>query len=216
MRLSGIFEGRPIAALVPCLTLLLWIGTAGAAVGQAPRSSPESGDGTIEEIEITGRKSLISLRTEIANSEIRMFDLFNQFNDVREFTISCETVMITGSRIPERECVPYYMKWARQENVSNFLFSDLTPKPATAPKAGASLDTRGVQQSEQELWFQAQPKHREFNTKFRELVSEHPELASAALDLQTKKQRLAELEERQKNQSLPGRFFSAFRGNKED
>ncbi len=42
------------------------------------------------------------------------------------------------------------------------------------------------------------------------------QLAAAAMDLQSKKQRLAELEERQKNQSLAGRFFSGLRGNKED
>ncbi|MES2604007.1 MAG: hypothetical protein V4603_03660 [Pseudomonadota bacterium] len=186
----------------------LWIGTVSAAQGQAPRSEP------IEQIDITGRSSLIALQTEINNAEIRMFNLFNELNDVRRFDISCESVMITGSRIAERECVPIYMKRARRTNVDNFLFSDM--KPPQNGTGARSVNTRGVQDTEQLLWFKNRPKTREFNVKFRELASQHPELASAALELQTKKQRLEELEARRRNESAVGQLFSGSDDKDED
>lgn len=219
MRSGGIFASRRVNSLVhcltSCLTLSLWIGTVSAAQGQAPANNLDSDGRPIEQIEITGRKTLIALQTEINNAEIRMFSLFNQLNDVREFDITCQAVMITGSRIAERECVPIFMKRARRNNVDKFLFSDINPPQpgAGTPSGAASIDTKGVQDSEQELWFRNRPKTREFNTRFRELAAEHPELAAAALDLETKKQRLEELEERQRNEGTVGRFLSG--GDKE-
>lgn len=222
MRLCGTFAGRSGVSLKSCLTLWLsigMVGVVGAAEGQTPRGDNQSQAEPIEEIEVRGQGSLISLRKDIVNAETQVYNLFNQFNDVREFNITCEEAMVTGSRIAERECVPVYMQRARRTNVSNFLFSDLTPPSVsgTGPGTGAkSLNARGVQETEQELWFHNQPKHREMNAKFLELSSQHPELAAAAQDLQTKRERLAELEASQREESALGRFFARIGGKGEE
>jgi hypothetical protein len=210
MRLSGIFQSRSRASLLSFFTLWLWSGIAGAAQGPAPQNEP------IEEIEITGRASRLALRADIVDTELRMFNLFNQLNDVPEFKINCEAVIVTTSRIADRECVPVYMKRMRHSNVQNFLFSDITPPAASdaiRAAGGKSMDIKGVQESEQQMWFRSNPKHREFNAKFRELAAQNPALASAALELQTKQQRLEELEQREREESALGRFFSRFGGN---
>ncbi|MES2604009.1 MAG: hypothetical protein V4603_03670 [Pseudomonadota bacterium] len=163
----------------------------------------------MEEIEITGRATRLQLHADIENAEIRMFGLFNQLNDVRQFDISCEAVIVTGSRIAERECVPLYMKRTRHANVQRFLFSDLTPNRGNKPSGGASMDLKGVQDSEEIMWFKNQPKTREFTAKFQALAAEHPDLAAAAQDLQSKRQRLEELEARRRNEGAVGRFLSS-------
>lgn len=219
MRLFGISGKTSDASLAGCLILGLWIGVAGAAEEQVPQRSPELQDEPIEEIAIVGRRALMALRAEIVDAEIRMFGLFNQFNDTREFDIKCETVMVTGSRIPDRECVPTYMKRARRTNAHNFLFSDVTPPNPSDPNrpiGSKSLNTKGVQTNEQELWLQNDPKHKAFNARFRELAAQHPELATAALDLHARRQRLETLEQRQRQEGAMGRFFSRFGGKDEE
>lgn len=210
MQLPGASTRRPGANLGTCLALLLWTSLAGAAVDPAPQGGSESLGNPVE-VEIIGQRSPLSLRLEIDAIEQRTFDLFNQFNDVREFDISCEKVIVTGSKIPERECTPRYMKRARSKNSQDFLLSDLNSIPGEP-----AVNTRGVPQTQQELWFQNQRKHEAFNARFRELAMQHPELAAATIELQVKRQRLRELEERQQGESALGRFFSGFGNRDED
>lgn len=70
------------------------------------------------------------------------------------------------------------------------------------------MDRRGVPEDAAQLWFQNNPKHRAFNAKFRELAAQHPELLTAAQELQAKKQALDALEERQREGGTLGRVFS--------
>lgn len=213
----GIFKGGHGTSQVACLTLWLWMGVVCSAQGQAPQEEPESRGEPIEEVEVTGQTSRLALRAEIVASETRMFDLFNQINDKRQFDMSCEAVIVTGSRIPLRECVPVYMKRERMSSAKNFLLFDLTPHiPGSKGGGGISLSTKGAPEAEQLLWFRNNHKHEEFNTNFRELATQHPELAAAALELQAKRQRLDELEERQRKEGALGRMFSRFGGTDGD
>jgi len=219
MQSSRIVMDRQLPRLVSCLALLFWVDTAIAA---DTRASPGGGLDSPEEIAITGRRNLISLNAEIIDAEARMFDLFNELNDKREFDIRCEEAIVTGSRIPERECVPVYMKRARMTAAQRFLFFDLTPpggenSSGPARNGGAiSMNTRGAPQlSEEQLWFHNNEKHTAFNARFRELAAQNPELASVALDLQAKRQLVEAYEARQRQESTLGRLFAAF-GGKDD
>ena len=198
--------------LASCTALLLSFGTAGAAETGTPRSAELE---TPEEIQVLGRRGRLMLRAEIVRIEARMFNLFNEFNDVRQFDIFCEEAIITGSRIPERRCAPRYMKQAYSDTVQKFLFSDLRgPKPDGA-NGGVSMNTVGAQgQTQEQLWLYNNPKHREFNDKFRELAAQHPELNATLLDWQAKQRVLEDLEAQQKDASALGRFFGKF-GSKE-
>lgn len=201
-----------IATLVSCLALLFWIDIAGAAEMHAPQKP--AGE-PAEEIEVLGRRGRLALRAEIVNVETRMFNLFNEFNDERQFDVFCDEGIVTGSRIPERKCAPRYMKRTSMTRAQEFLFSDLLgAKPDLNTSdwmPGVSMNTVGTPpQTEELLWFHNNAKHRAFNEKFRELATRHPELNAIALDWQAKQRRLADMEAQQKKESVLGRFFGKF------
>lgn len=216
---------RSIAILrrlsIVTLALLVPIGTAGAAETASPSSRSGSQE-PAEEIEVRGRRALIQLRAEIINLESRMYDLFNQLNDERQFDVICSEEIAKASRIPERECSPLYMRRARMMQAQRFVLFDLTPPnfdPARGPPRNGpskSINTRGAPMSEAELWFHNDDKHRAFNAKFRELAAQHPELHNITRDWQDKQLRLVELEEEQRKNSLLGRFFSKFSRKDDD
>lgn len=218
MSLSRTVIGKPVPHLVSCLALLSWIGAAGAADTRVLQSSAAE---PIEEIEVSGRR-LLALRVEIEGIENRMFDIFNELNDTPAFRIQCTEAIVTGSRIPERECVPRYIKQARLSEAQKFMFFDLVPpngeNSSGPPRNGGakSMNTRGAtQMTEEQLWFHNNDKHAAFNAKFRELAAQHPELMTTAMELQTKRQQLLDSEARQRKESAVGRFFSAF-GSKDE
>ncbi|HEY0962281.1 MAG TPA: hypothetical protein VGE69_07985 [Pseudomonadales bacterium] len=221
MRPIEIVRSLPIAMLGSCLALLVSIGPARAADSGSPRGSAENQREPVEEIEVTGRR-LLRLRAEIVGLEHRTFDMFNALNDTPEFKIHCTESIVTGSRIPERECVPVYMKRARMNEAQKFLFYDLVPPGGQnisgPPRNGGaiSMNTRGAPQlTEEQLWFHNNHKHVAFNAKFRELAAQHPDLANLALELQAKRQQLLVSEARQRKDSAIGRFFSGF-GSKDE
>jgi hypothetical protein len=217
MRSHEAFEVKLSTSQMCCLALWLWICMVGAVQAQPQQSDLQSGSDPIEEVEVTGQASRLALRVEIVAAETRMFDLFNQLNDMRQFNISCEAVMVTGSRIAERECVPAYMKRARMTSAQNFLLFDLTPHiPGSKMGGGKSLGTKGAPEAQQQLWFRNNHKHEAFNANFRELAAQHPQLASAALDLQAKRARLEELEASQRKEGTLGRIFGGFGGKTGD
>jgi hypothetical protein len=133
----------------------------------------------IEEIEVIGR-SASRLRMEIERIEEGMFALFNELNSTDDFDVACRNSVRlgTGSRIPIRECEPAYLTKARAANAYDFVSS------------GGAL----LQKSDAELMFENRAKTEQLNVEIRELALEHPELATAMLELDAKKQSLMERE----------------------
>lgn len=153
------------------------------------RTAPVSS--AIEEVEIIGERPLRFLIHEIELIEERMFDQFNELNDINEFRVVCRSVIITGSRIPGRECVPVYVDRARAESTREFLMFGTPQKP------------------DSQIWFENRHKQEAFNVKIRELAIEHPGLANSMLELNAKKQELEELQKRQRERTKGwlGRLF---------
>ena len=63
----------------------------------------------IEEIVVYGNKSLGQLRDQMHRAEIKVFDLFNSFNNDDEFNVHCRRVARIGTRIKNRVCKPNYV-----------------------------------------------------------------------------------------------------------
>ena len=63
----------------------------------------------IEEIVVFGTKSLGQFRDQMHRAEVKVFDLFNSFNDDDEFNIHCRRIAPTGTRIKKRVCKPNYV-----------------------------------------------------------------------------------------------------------
>ncbi len=152
----------------------------------------------IEEIEVTGQRPLRFLLRDIERAEEHMYGLFNQLNDNSDFRVVCRSVIVTGSKIPDRECVPAYIDRERSRNAQDFLQLGILQKP------------------DEQIWFENRHKQEAFNTKIRELALEHPELARSMLDLHAKRQELEALQARQRQESKGwlGRLFS--RGREDD
>lgn len=172
-----------------CLGTLICLGCASAGAAEAEASPAALSDSrAIEEIEVTGQRSLGTLRSEILRDEERMFKQFNALNSRSDFDVHCGHRQITGSRIPIWECVPVYMKRAMAQNAQDYLQFGLLPK------------------SEHELWWELRDRHAELDTELRALALQHPEFGQALLELHAKKQRLTDLEAEQRRGS--GGFLS--------
>lgn len=157
--------------------LLLGIGLIPLSVVAEAPSEPPARQPPIEEIEVIGERSLLQLRLEIKQAEVHMFDLFNALNSTDDFDVTCRNVTHTGTLIPTWECDAGYMRRARFQNVQDFLNFGIPPK------------------SEQELWWENRHKTEQLNAEMKAVAREHPELASAMIELHEKRQRLEELEQ---------------------
>ena len=63
----------------------------------------------IEEIVVYGSKTLGNLRDQMHRAEVKVFDLYNSFNDDDEYNIHCRRVAPIGTRIKKRVCKPNYV-----------------------------------------------------------------------------------------------------------
>jgi hypothetical protein len=202
-----------------CLALLLLIDASSAAEQASPQTSSTEAP---EEIAVMGRRSLVRLKADVISLEDRTYNLFNQLNESREFDIICSEEIVKASRIPLRSCVPLYMRRARWTETQHLLFFDLVPpggeNSSGPPRNGGAItmNTLGAPMSEDQLWFQNNPKHVAFNENFRALAAEHPELSALALEWQEKQHRLAEAEAERKKGSAVGRFFAKFGKDEQD
>ena len=70
----------------------------------------------IEEISITGRRTMSNVNRLIERAEDVQFDLFNDLVEDKEFQIMCQKITQTGTFISERDCEPRFMKTARKED----------------------------------------------------------------------------------------------------
>lgn len=68
----------------------------------------QDSDRTIEQIDITGERSLLSMRNTILRQEDSMYRLFNDLNSADKFDVFCKSTRPTGSYIPERSCEPVF------------------------------------------------------------------------------------------------------------
>jgi hypothetical protein len=141
-------------------------------------AQPQLQNPAIEEIQVTGQ-SASRLRTEIQRIEKGMFAMFNELNSTDDFDVNCRY-----------QCEPAYLAKARAANVFDVLTFE-----------GIEL------KDEADLLFENRVKTAQLNMEIRKLALEHPELATAMLDLEARKQSLVERERRvRKERGLLGLF----------
>lgn len=75
---------------------------------------------TIEEIEITGQRSLVGLRLAITVAEDGMYLLWNELNEDDLFDIYCVREARTGALIKQRRCEPGFVTEATSLNARDF------------------------------------------------------------------------------------------------
>ncbi|MCC6202930.1 MAG: hypothetical protein IT494_07980 [Gammaproteobacteria bacterium] len=110
MRTQRIFSGL---MLFLCATL-------GSAQPTAPTAAPAVAE-DIEEIVIVGQRTLSTLRRQMEDAELRVYDVFNGLNDDRRYDIHCQQVAPIGSNIKRRRCAPQFADDAERDEALAFL-----------------------------------------------------------------------------------------------
>ena len=78
----------------------------------------------IEEIQVTGERTLLTMRNEIIREEENLYRIFNELNSHDRFNIKCKTERRTWSYILARNCYPkFFTDLRRAEN--SFALSEL-------------------------------------------------------------------------------------------
>ncbi len=86
--------------------------------GSTPVSEPASESDTrqIEQINVIGERSLLTMRNEIIREEDTLYRMFNDLNSNDKFDIFCRKQSNTHSRIPKRSCEPQFLTNQRQQS----------------------------------------------------------------------------------------------------
>tara|TARA_B100001105_G_scaffold247257_1_gene231758 strand:- start:106 stop:639 length:534 start_codon:yes stop_codon:yes gene_type:complete len=101
--------------LAPCNAAL-------AAEDTAEENEPENEAViTLEQIIVTGQRSLFLLRAQIESARESLYSSYNDFNVDDEFDVNCQRVTWTGTHIPEQQCWPAFFERLVAENSQDSL-----------------------------------------------------------------------------------------------
>jgi hypothetical protein len=125
--------------------------------------APESD--SIEEITITGQRSLISLRIEAAKAEDVVYELFNELNTDDAYDVYCTLEARNFSHIKERHCRTGYELEALEAE-AQYVSAIVTGQAASAPTPASIIMATEL------------PK---FQARMQELVRQNPALLEAVV-----------------------------------
>jgi len=78
----------------------------------------------IEEIQVTGERTLLTMRNEIIREEENLYRIFNELNSHDRFDITCKEERRVFSNIPARNCLPRFFTDLRMDT-NRFALSEL-------------------------------------------------------------------------------------------
>ena len=82
----------------------------------APPANPEQ---QIEEITVTGQRSLLMLRQQVSEAEDVMYGLYNELKTDNKYDIVCIVETRIFSHIKEKTCQPVYARNAMMDEAQN-------------------------------------------------------------------------------------------------
>jgi hypothetical protein len=140
--------------------------------------------GPIEEIVITEQRSSIGLISEIEQTEVKMFSLFNDLNSDDDYDVNCGNKTYTGTLIPVWECDVGFLKREREQDMQDW-------------RAGFRMPRSEAQLRSDNVY-----RIRDLNAEIKRVALENPEFASLLFELEDKRQALQEA-----NRNRKRRFF---------
>ncbi len=176
-------------------TLLFALSIPCAAQAQQAAQAPpvaEPTAGIDDVVVVNGFRYPIQLRMQMLDAELRVYDLFNQFNDNPAFDLECGRRNILGTRLQTQDCVPVYERQAlameAQDNaeVTRAYLNMAGATGAFSPGASAAQGTNSAQFENYSppvigipadaIIRRQQPRMQE---KMREIAAAHPEFVEA-------------------------------------
>jgi len=134
----------------------------------------QSDDEAIENIVVTGQKSLAELRWDLWKSEDEFYSLYNQLNDDFLYDVRCSREATTGSHIRSQVCRPnFLLKAIRRGDITRT--KNLGTSPAIADEMARFREKRDA------------------------LIAANPELYAAAVAFGTARARFAAQSENDAN-----------------
>jgi hypothetical protein len=131
------------------------------------------------------KTDVIALRAETQQLEQHMYEVFNTLNSTDDFDVTCLEKAPTGSTIPVWQCEAAFMKDARSNDVSGRV---------NQLEGAANTQNGFIPQSGKQLAFKSRKKTQALNDEMMALARQHPELASAMIALNNKRQLLEKAE----------------------
>lgn len=110
------------STLIAMFGLLALCNAALAAEDTAEENEPENEAViTLEQIIVTGQRSLFLLRAQIESARESLYSSYNDFSVDDEFDVNCQRVTWTGTHIPEQQCWPAFFERLVAENSQDSL-----------------------------------------------------------------------------------------------
>lgn len=117
----------PVMAILLFTSLAAFLLVALPAVGQEsieaePDASewelvtPPADDEPIEEITVYGEKTVPAIKAQIVRADRKLYGIWNQMNDDREFDVHCRLEGVYASRRKERICLPAFEHGVLEES----------------------------------------------------------------------------------------------------
>jgi hypothetical protein len=171
--MKRVIEARQVVLLLASLSV-----ASTSIAMEAPAAQLPNADVTvstpIEEIEVTGQRTVYSLVYAIEQAEVQMFSLFNELNSSDDFDVTCGHITYTGTRIASWVCDSGFLKKERELDMQRLRMRAGFEQPRT----------------EAQLRFDTESKARRLNAEMKALALQHPELARRMLDLAAKQEAL--------------------------
>ncbi|SES86932.1 hypothetical protein [Thalassotalea agarivorans] len=93
----------------------------GATLATNAAANDQTPEDNTEVIEVVGETSLMYLRNKMKVAELDFYDSLNELIDEPKYKVRCRTDNITGSRLKQTFCVPYYIRNHTAQQSQDFL-----------------------------------------------------------------------------------------------
>lgn len=130
-----------------------------------------------EEVIVTGKRDQLALRTRLLQQEKAAYDVFNQFNDDRNFDIHCSMHQPTGSRLEIQVCEPEFEIQAKRTHARHYFENMRDMLNQFAAGAQVPAERTPPVYIPQEAVIASQQKA--YRNKLKQIAEEHPEFLEA-------------------------------------
>jgi len=113
-------------------------------MAQAPESDsssriPDTGEQEIDEIVVTGKKTLRQIRKEIRNLDLQIYSMFNELNTDDDYDIVCRKMARIGSKIVRNNCKAKLYWDSMSELAEESDGGLLMPQPVSDPQRHTAI-----------------------------------------------------------------------------
>lgn len=176
--------GFRCASLISSLLLAtqIWAQSSSSPLQSEPNQAATSVY-PIEEITVTGERTLLSMKNQIRRIEEDMYRSFNALNKSDELDIFCDNKTQTTSHITQHSCEPVFLSNLKKENAQHTLSqlrNAFTDDGLDIEQLESGL---GLLESEKALKDQMRHKYEELNNEILRVAQENPEYMNALLQI---------------------------------